>query len=287
MDALSANQPVAGAVIDAHQHFWHYHPERHGWITDEMAAIRRDFLPGDLEPVFAASQVTGCVAVQADQTYTENDFLLGLAAANRFILGVVGWVDFSAADLPERLAYYAGLPLLKGFRHILQGEEPGYLLQPAFTAMIAQLQAFDFTYDILVYPQHLPAVLQLVKKFPDQQFVVDHIAKPRMRQGFDEEWLRDMTALSAFGNVCCKVSGMVTETNMRTWTPATFTPYLDRITELFGMSRLMYGSDWPVCLAAGTYPSVFNIVKDYYRTFSAGEQNQFFGGNAAGFYHLK
>lgn len=272
--------------IDAHQHFWHYHPVQHSWINDEMAAIRKDFMPADLEPVLRANHITGCVAVQADQSEAETDFLLQLARENTFIKGVVGWVDLRAGNLADRLEHYGAQKEIKGFRHILQGEEPSFMLQSSFINGIAKLSAFNFTYDILVFPKHLEAVLQFVRQFPHQPFVIDHIAKPYIKTGAIDQWKKDMAAIAQFSNVHCKISGMVTEANVRNWKESDFRPYLDAVVELFGIKRIMYGSDWPVSLSAGSYASVLNIVKNYFAGFSPNEQELFFGKNAAAFYHL-
>lgn len=281
----SANNVLHGS-IDAHQHFWHYHPVTHNWVNDEMAIIRKDFLPKDLQPVLKENGVEGCVAVQADQTEKETDFLLQLSIENDFIKGVVGWIDLRAANAEERLSHYAQFKNIKGFRHVLQGEDPAFMLQPAFIKGISLLNKYNFSYDILIFPKHLEAALQLVKQFPDQRFVVDHIAKPCIKNGLTAQWKKDIAAIAAFQNVYCKISGLVTEADMRNWKPADFTPYLDVVTETFGINRIMYGSDWPVCLAAGSYTAVMNIVKDYFAAFSINEQQSFFGKNASAFYHL-
>ncbi|MFT3936298.1 MAG: amidohydrolase family protein [Chitinophagaceae bacterium] len=272
--------------IDAHQHFWHYHPVQHSWINDEMAVIRKDFMPADLEPVLKQNGVMGCVAVQADQTEKETDFLLALSDKYTFIKGIVGWIDLRSNDLQDRLTYYSQFKKLKGFRHILQGEEPSFMLQPSFLKGVEALKPFNFTYDILIYPKHLDAALQLVKQFPKQSFVIDHIAKPFIKDGLIDDWKKGMTALAQFPNVHCKVSGMVTEANMQQWKQADFVPYLDAVVEAFGIQRIMYGSDWPVCLAAGSYEAMIGIVKKYFGTFSVSEQQQFFTTNATNFYHL-
>ncbi len=273
-------------TIDAHQHFWHYHSQKHEWINDEMAVIRKDFLPANLAPVLAANGVAGCVAVQADQTEAETGFLLQLSDENDFIQGVVGWVDLRSGMLEERLAHYAQFKKIKGFRHVLQGETPAFMLQPSFLQGISLLNKYHFTYDILIYPQHLPAAIELVKQFPDQAFVIDHIAKPYIKDGLIDEWKKAMTAIARYPNVHCKISGMVTEADMRQWKTTDFTPYLDAVTEYFGVERLMYGSDWPVCLCAGSYQQVLHIVKDYFAGFSADEQQAVFAKNASVFYQL-
>jgi len=277
---------AVSGTIDAHQHFWQYHPDAHQWINDAMAAIRKDFLPADLQPVLKANGVAGCVAVQADQSETETDFLLQQAAENDIIKGVVGWVDLRSDLVEERLAYYTGFSKLKGFRHILQGEPPEFMLQPDFMRGIGLLKKYGFTYDILIYPQHLAAALELVRQFPDQSFVIDHIAKPFIKNGWIEEWQFGMKALSQCPNVYCKLSGMVTEADMRNWKEADFTPYLDIVTELFGVNRIMFGSDWPVCLPAATYTAVINIVRNYFSGFSVAERQCIFEKNAVSFYHL-
>ena len=276
----------ATAAIDAHQHFWYYHPETHGWINDEMAVIRKNFLPEDLQPVLQQNDVAGTIAVQADQTEKETDFLLQLAAENKFIKGVVGWVDLRADNLQQRLEHYMQFTHLKGFRHVLQGEDPAFMLQPSFLKGIGLLKQFNFTYDILIFPKHLPAALQMIQQFPDQPFIIDHIAKPYIKDGLTDEWKKDMLSIAQYPNVHCKISGMVTEADMRNWKQADFTPYLDAVMEAFGINRVMFGSDWPVCLAAGSYKAVAGIVKNYFAGFSAEEQQLFFSKNASAFYHL-
>ena len=286
MSGNDMNDTSLHGAIDAHQHFWRYHPVQHSWINDEMAVIRKDFLPEDLQPVLQENGVEGCIAVQADQTEAETDFLLQLAAENNFIKGVVGWVDLQAKNLQDRLEHYAHFPVIKGFRHILQGEKPEFMLQSSFKNGFGLFKYYNFTYDILIYPRHLPAALQLVKQFPDVQFVIDHIAKPYIKNGLIDKWKEDMIAIAQYPNVHCKISGMVTEADMRNWKQPDFTPYLDVVTEAFGINRIMYGSDWPVCLAAGSYNAVMGIVKEYFASFSADERQSFFNKNASAFYHL-
>ena len=272
--------------IDAHQHFWQYEPIKHSWIDEEMAVIRKDFLPADLAPIIKSNGVIGTVAVQADQTEVETDFLLGLADKHNFIRGVVGWVDLRADNISERLAYYAQFKHIKGFRHILQGEEPAFMLQPSFLKGLAALKEYDFTYDILIFPKHLEAALELVKRFPQQPFVIDHIAKPYIKAGLIDEWAKGIIALSEYENVLCKVSGMVTEADYKRWQPTDFTPYLDVVVESFGMNRLMFGSDWPVCEVAASYGQMIGIVEDYFASFTLDEKNQLFNQNALKFYNL-
>jgi L-fuconolactonase len=283
---MSLNVLKSGAGVDAHQHFWHYHPEKHSWIDDSMANIRKDFLPADLAPILSANGMEGCVAVQADQTEVETNFLLELASKNAFIKGVVGWVDLRSVSIKDALAQYAQNNKVKGFRHILQGEEPAFMLQPNFINGIAALNEFGFTYDILIFPKHLDAALELVKQFPNQPFVIDHIAKPYIKTGLIDEWKKGMQALAAFENVHCKVSGMVTEADFKLWKPTDFTPYLDVVFEAFGTKRILFGTDWPVCEVAAKYEQVVGIVANYCASLSETEQYQVFRDNAYQFYKL-
>lgn len=273
--------------IDAHQHFWKFDPIRDSWITQDMSVIRRDFYPEDLQPVLQQNGLDGCIAVQADQSEDETHFLLSLSNKADFIKGVVGWVDLQAENVTERLAYFKQFPVLKGFRHILQGAtDRALMLKPAFKKGIAALQQFDYTYDILIFPDQLVYAKELVAAFPGQRFIVDHLAKPYIKSKQIDEWKKDITAVAQFENVYCKVSGMVTEANWKEWRKDDFTPYLDAVVAAFGTGRIVYGSDWPVCLVAASYRETFEIVKDYFSAFSRQEQEQFFGGNAIEFYNI-
>ncbi|OMP80937.1 MULTISPECIES: amidohydrolase [unclassified Chitinophaga] len=274
-------------VIDAHQHFWQYHPVKDAWITDDMKVIQQDFLPQHLLPVLAQNNVDGCVAVQADQSEVETDFLLGLAAGHDFIKGIVGWIDLRDADLENRLAHYSQFPMLKGFRHIVQGEpDPAFIIREDFCRGIHLLSKYNFTYDILVYPVQLPAVATFVQKFPDHRLVIDHLAKPYIKTGDVESWAQQMRAIAQYPHVYCKLSGMVTEADWSNWEPAHFTPFLEVCLEAFGADRLLFGSDWPVCQLAGSYTQVKGIVTDYISHLSATEQAKIMGGNAIAFYGL-
>lgn len=273
--------------IDAHQHFWNFDPERHGWIDDRMQAIKRDFLPVDLEPVLAQTGFDGCVAVQADQTESETDFLLKLADENDLIKGVVGWVDLQAANIGERLDYFSQFPKLKGFRHIVQSEaDPHFLERTAFRNGIANLQRFNFTYDILIYPHQLKSAIDFATAFPRQKFVLDHLAKPYIKKGLIREWHEDLKKLAALHNVWCKVSGLVTEADWQHHKQSDFEPYIEAAIDAFGIDRLLFGSDWPVCLVAASYKEVFNITHEVLKKFTEDEQAKFFGLNAVAFYKL-
>jgi L-fuconolactonase len=273
--------------IDAHQHFWRFDPVRDAWITDEMSVIRRDFLPGQLEPLLAAHGIDGTVAVQADQSEGETEFLLGLAERHPFIKGVVGWVDLKAADLPDRLEHFSQFDHLRGVRHIAQAEPDDFLAREEVVRGVGRLQEFGLTYDILVYAHQLPAALALVERLPDQPFVVDHCAKPRIRDGMVEPWATHMRELARHPNVYCKVSGLVTEAEWSRWRPADMRPYLDVVFEAFGVGRLMFGSDWPVCLLGGRYARVTELIERYTEPLSPDELEDLFGGTAIRFYGLK
>jgi len=278
--------------VDAHQHFWKFDPVRDSWITEKMEVIRHDFLPHDLKPLLDANGINSCVAVQADQSEKETDFLLSLAAENDFIKGVIGWVDLCAENIHDRLDYYSQFPLLKGFRHILQAEPVEFFLKPEFQRGLTALKSFGFTYDILVYPQQLPVTLNLIRGVtPDlireQLFIIDHLAKPDIKNGAFAGWEANIKELAAHQNVHCKLSGMVTEVDLNNWKKEDIYPFMDKVLEYFGPERLMFGSDWPVCLLAADYSMVCNLVKEYLDKLSIREQEMIWGRNAALFYNLQ
>lgn len=273
--------------IDSHQHFWVYDKERHSWIDDSMLACQQDFLPAHLQPILQQNGIEGCVAVQVDQTEADNDFTLNLAENNSFIKGVVGWVDLQADNIEERLQYYSQIKLMKGFRHILQGEpDVKFMLNAKFMYGISLLNKYGFSYDILIKPNHLPYAKELIAAFPDQRFVIDHLAKPFIKAGKINGWKEGMQALVAYPNVSCKVSGMVTEADWANWKPEDFTPYLDVVFNTFGVNRIMYGSDWPVCNVAGGYARVLKIIENYIGRLTQNEQELFWAKNVIEFYRL-
>lgn len=274
-------------IIDSHQHFWNYEPIKHEWIGDNMAAIRSDFTPIDLKKVYNENGIDGCVAVQADQTLAETDFLLELASQNDYIKGIVGWVDLHANDIDEVLEKYSQYEKIKGFRHVVQ-EEPdhNFLLRPNFLRGIKALEKYDFTYDILIFPHQLGATLEFVKQFPNQKFVIDHIAKPYIKDGFYEGWATLIKEIAKQENVYCKISGMITEADYKSWTEAQLHPYMDLVFNAFGSQRIMFGSDWPVCLVAGNYSEVKSIVTNFISKIPEVEQKAIMGENAIQFYNL-
>lgn len=274
--------------IDSHQHFWNYCPEKHSWISDKMAVLQNDFAPKDLQINLEAIDFDGCVAVQADQTEAETDFLIDLAEKNPFIKGVVGWVDLRADNLRERLEHYSKFPLLKGFRHIVQDEQDdNFIIGEQFCKGIALLEKFGFTYDILIFAKHLKPSADFAAKFPNQKFVLDHIAKPEITDQKMDSWADGIRKIAALPNVSCKLSGIVTEADWANWTEEDINPYLDVVLEAFGPNRLMIGSDWPVCTLAGSYQKVMNLIIEKIKKYTISEQEAILGGNAIEFYQLK
>ncbi len=274
-------------IIDSHQHFWNYEPKKHEWIDESMKVIRRDFLSSDLKEVYNENGIDGCVAVQADQTTIETDFLIKLSKENPFIKGVVGWVDLRSKAIESKLEAYADVEVLKGFRHVVQGEpDHNFLLRPDFVNGIKALEKNNYAYDILIFPHQLVATLEFVKQFPNMRFVIDHSAKPYIKDGFYDGWAALMKEVAKQENVYCKVSGMITEADFNTWTPAQINPYLSLVFEAFGTDRVMFGSDWPVCLVAGSYSKVKELITSFIADLSSDEQAKVMGQNAIKFYNL-
>ena len=272
--------------IDAHHHFWHYTPDEYGWIDDAMSSIRRDFLPADLAQEISAAGIDAVISVQASHAIRETEWMLELAAANSWIAGVVGWVPLIDSAVAELLAPLAANPALKGIRHVLQAEPDAYMDRPDFNAGLAQLRAFNLTYDILVYHSQLPAAIRLVDRHPDQVFVLDHIAKPAIRAGELQPWARNLAELARRPNVFCKLSGVVTEANYSTWTYDQIAPYMDAALEAFTPARLMFGSDWPVCRVAVTYLDWVRTVERFAAPLSVTEREALFHTTAARAYRL-
>jgi L-fuconolactonase len=274
--------------IDAHQHFWRYSPQTHGWIDDSMAVLKRDFLPADLAPLLHERTYDGCVAVQAEQAVSETRWLLSLADQNAFIKGVVGWVDLREPDVGMVLAELARHPRFKGVRHIVQGEpDDRFMLGADFQRGIAALAPLDLTYDILIYPRQMAAAIELVQRFPKQRFVLDHIAKPDMKAGTREPWATQLRALAAaHPGLTCKLSGLVTEADWARWKPTDIQPFLDVVLEAFGVDRLMIGSDWPVCTLAADYHRTMGLVEEYLARVPPAAREAILGGTAAAFYRL-
>lgn len=273
--------------IDAHQHFWNYNPQEYDWIDDSMSALRRNFLPADLAPELTRNSFNGSIAVQARQSLEETRWLLELAEHSPQILGVVGWVDLRADTVHAQLDALARNPKLVGIRHIVQSEpDDRFLLQPDFLRGIAELEEFGLAYDILIYCKHLAVAEEFVHKFPRQRFVIDHLAKPPIKSGAIDAWAEGIRKLATFPNVHCKLSGLVTEADWKHWTPEQIKPYVAVAFDCFGPSRLMIGSDWPVCQVAASYARAMSLVSDYISARAPNVLSDVLGENAARFYRI-
>jgi L-fuconolactonase len=274
-------------VIDSHQHFWRYTPAEYDWISADLAVIRRDFLPEHLVAEMAAAGVDAAISVQARQSLAETAWLLELARHCDRLCGVVGWVPLCDPAVEALLERLAVSPALRGVRHVVQGEpDDEYILRPDFNRGIAALRRFDLAYDILIFERHLPATLRFVDRHPQQRFVVDHIAKPRVRDGLLEPWASRLRELARRPHVWCKLSGVVTEADPRAWTVAQLRPYLLTALEAFGPERVLFGSDWPVCLVGCPYGRWLDIVRAALADFTPTEQAAILGGNARRAYAL-
>jgi L-fuconolactonase len=273
--------------IDAHQHFWRYDPHEYDWIDDSMTSLRRNFLPADLQPKLESNGFQGCVAVQARPSLEETQWLLELAASAPFLLGVVGWVDLCSPRLGSQLESFARNSKLVGVRHVVQGEpDDRFLLRRDFLQGIALLEEFDLAYDILIYAKHLPVAAEFVSRFPRQRFVLDHLAKPPIKSRSLRPWESDIRELAKFPNVSCKLSGLVTEADWQAWKADHLAPYLDGAFDAFGPTRLMFGSDWPVCTVAASYSRVVQAMESYLTKFSTEVRDGILGSNAKEFYKL-
>lgn len=272
--------------IDSHQHFWKFDPIRDSWIDDSMQKIQRDFLPEDLLPLLQQNQFSGCVAVQASQSEEETHFLVDLASKNDFIKGIVGWVDLRDKNIQERLAHFSSHKAIKGFRHVVQGEADDFMFREDFRNGISSLKQFNYTYDILIFHRQLTAAVDLVKHFPDQPFVIDHIAKPDIKSGDIGSWKKGIQEIAKYENVSCKISGMVTEAHWNNWKPCDLKPYLDVIFENFPANKLIFGSDWPVLNVASDYSEVVKTLEEYISQLSTEDQHKIWFENAGSFYKL-
>jgi L-fuconolactonase len=275
-------------MIDAHHHLWKYTAAEYGWITPQMSVIRRDFLPDQLEELMHHFGIEGTVAVQARQTVEETSWLLSLAEKHPLIRGVVGWVPLTnGAGVKRHLEHFSAHPKLRGVRHVIHDEaDPRYILRNDFNAGVGALREFKLRYDILIFERHLPATIEFVDRHPNQVFILDHVAKPRIKERIISPWDRNLRELAKRENVYCKLSGMVTEADLEHWTPEDLQPYIDVVLAAFGPHRLMYGSDWPVLLRAGDYARWFDTVSGAINKLSKAEQERIMGGSAAEAYGI-
>lgn len=273
-------------TIDSHVHFWKYDKKRYDWIDNTMKTLQQDYLPEHLALTLKRNDIDGVVAVQAIQEEYETHFLVELAKTHPVIKGIVAWVDLQADNVAERLQFFSQYPIIKGYRHVVQGEPLDFLARENFRRGVRTLQAFNYTYDILIFHYQLRPALDFVRAFPEQPFVIDHCAKPDIRHHNIEEWKTLMKEMARFPNVCCKLSGLFTEANWKEWSPADFYPYLDVVFDAFGVDRLLFGSDWPVMLLSGIYVQWKSLLEKYMEHFEPEDREKVFGGNAIQFYNL-
>ena len=265
--------------IDSHHHLWHFDQARFPWIDNTMGVLKKNYFPEDLHAHITESGIDGTVVIQAEDSENETELLLELAAKNDFIKGVSGWVDLTAENVEERLEFFSDNILFKGVRHIVQDEPNDFLLRNDFQKGISLLQRFGLTFDILVYQHQLPAAIQLVRRFPNQRFVLNHVGKPKTMVKIDKDWKRDINNLAKSPNVFCKLSGSV-------WSSKDYTPVLDIVISAFGTNRVMYGSDWPVCLLSTSYLKSILNAREFISSLAVYEQEGILGGNAVEFYNL-
>lgn len=272
-------------IIDTHVHFWKYDKKRDGWM-DDMKVLQQNYLPENILQTLARNGVDGCVAVQADQSELETHFLVELAKTHPIIKGVVGWIDLQNENIEDRLSYFSQYPSIKGWRHVVQGEPLDFLLRKNFQRGVRCLQQYAYTYDVLIYHYQLQPALEFVSAFPEQKFIIDHCAKPDIKNKDIDEWKRLMQEMAKLPNVSCKLSGLFTEAAWKQWSPADFYPYLDIVFDAFGVDRLLFGSDWPVILVSGMYVQWKSMLEKYMENYKEEERQKVFGENAVQFYNL-
>lgn len=273
-------------TIDAHVHFWKYDKVRDTWITGDMKTLKQDYLPEHLLPTLKRNEIDGVVAVQVGQEEVETHFMVEMAKTHSFIKGVVGWIGLAKDDIEERLTYFSQYPVIKGWRHIVQGEPDDFLLRKDFQRGVALLAPLGYTYDILIYEKQLKPALEFVSRFPEQAFMLDHCAKPAIHEKNPAGWEKGIRELAKHPNVYCKLSGLFTEAKWKQWSPAEFYPYLDVVFDAFGTDRLVFGSDWPVILLSGIYVQWKSLLEKYMETLPHEERQKVFGDNAIRFYKL-
>lgn len=275
-------------MIDAHHHLWRYNPKEYGWMDESMSVLKRDYLPGDLEPELQKAGIEGTVVVQARQSLEETRWLLELADKHSFIKGVVGWFDLCSPGVLQQIQEFSDHPKLVGARHVIHDEvDDDFMLQSDFKAGLVYLGSHDLCYDLLLFPKHLKRAIKLINGFPRQRFVLDHIGKPPISKGDLEPWKSDISRLAAYPHLWCKLSGMVTEADLKNWSYQDLLPYMESVLEAFGPERIMIGSDWPVCRLAGEYSEVMKIVLDFIGALNKADQERILYQNAVDCYQLK
>jgi len=275
-------------MIDTHHHLWKYKPEDYGWMDNSMSVLKQDYLPEDMEQELLKTDTTGTVVVQARQSIDETRWLLELADRHSFIKGVVGWLDLCSPMLEQHLKEFASYPKLVGVRHVIHDEpDDDFMLGADFMKGIAQLEAYELCYDLLLFPRHLSRAVKLVRTFPNQHFVLDHLGKPQIKAGKIEPWKSDIARLAGYPNVWCKLSGMVTEADHKQWHYKELLPYMEVVLNAFGPDWIMLGSDWPVCRLAGEYSEVLNVVHEFIKSLKNSDQEKILYRNAVDCYQLK
>ncbi|MEQ1826945.1 MAG: amidohydrolase family protein, partial [Pirellula sp.] len=265
--------------VDSHQHFWRYSPSDYPWIP-QGSAIHRDYLPPDLKRELDDARIDACIAVQARQEFKENRFLCGLAEQHEFIVGVVGWIDLRSEQVDEQAKQFRRLPKAVGVRHVVQDEsDPDFMAKEPFRRGIKCLRDHQLVYDILIYAHQLKDAIRLVRDFPEQRFVLDHIAKPKIRSGDIQEWRADIHSIASYSNLYVKLSGMVTEADHQKWTEPQLRPYWQHILQTFGPDRILYGSDWPVIRLASEYSRWIEIVTHWLDELGEADREKIWGGN--------
>ncbi len=280
------NKNVLLMQVDTHVHFWKYNKVRDAWITNEMKTLQQDYLPQTIAQTLKRNDIDGCVAVQADQSEVETLFLMELSKTHDIIKGVVGWVDLQNENIEDRLRYFSQYPVIKGWRHVVQGEPGDFLLRKDFQRGVSALQPHGYTYDVLIYYHQLMPALEFISQFPDQKFVIDHCAKPDIAHKKIDEWKLGMQEIAKHPNTYCKLSGLFTEAKWKEWSAGDFYPYLDVVFEAFGTDRLMFGSDWPVMLLSGIYVQWKSLLEKYMENFGEEDRMKVFGDNAVEFYRI-
>lgn len=274
--------------IDAHHHLWEFDPVEYDWIDDSMQVLKKDFLIKELEETLYSNGFSSSIVVQARQSLIETNWLVELAQENDIIKGVVGWIDLKSADLSAQLTVLAKHKKLVGFRHVIQGEtDPDFMRNPEFINGLKTLAEYGYRYDLLIYAHQLPAAIEMLSHVPNLQVVIDHIAKPNIKTGEEfTQWQQNMAKLAANPHCYCKLSGMVTEADWQHWSAQDIQPYMKTVLDLFGSHRVMFGSDWPVCLVAGEYQMIKQLVLDFITEYTPSEKNRIFGLNASHFYRI-
>ncbi len=273
--------------IDAHQHFWEYDPKRHGWINDGMHAIRKDFSPNDLHNVMTQNGVSGCIAVQVDETEEETNYLINLASENNFIKGVVGWIDLKSTSAEEHMQFWKSHTVCKGFRCIMQGAPSElYLSNKNFREGVKKLSSYGYTYDLLVYHDQIPELISFTDQLPDNKMILDHLGKPDIKNKEIKKWKEQIRILAQHPGIYCKFSGLITEADHKKWKTDHLLPYLEIAAEYFGTDRICFGTDWPVCLLAGSYTNVIEVIETFANQLNTADKNKLFAENTMKFYNL-